>query len=55
MEYKIVFTRRAMKDIAKLEPEIRERMGEALARYSKDPLGYARKMFDLLWELTGSE
>ena len=46
MKYKIVFTRRATKDIAKLEPEIKERIGDALRRYSEDPLSYARKMVD---------
>lgn len=46
MKYKIVFTARATKDISKLEPEAKERIGEALRRYSKDPLNYARKMVD---------
>jgi mRNA interferase RelE/StbE len=46
MNYKIVFTRRAAKDISKLEPEIKEKIGDALKRYSKDPLNYARKMGD---------
>jgi mRNA interferase RelE/StbE len=46
MKYKIVFTRRATKDISKLEPEIKERIGEALRKYSEDPLSYARRMVD---------
>jgi mRNA interferase RelE/StbE len=46
MNYKIVFTKRAMKDISKLEPEIKEKLGDALRRYGKDPLNYARKMID---------
>ena len=46
MSYKTVFTRRAAKDISKLEPEIKEKIGDALKRYSKDPLNYARKMVD---------
>ncbi|MCJ7669475.1 MAG: type II toxin-antitoxin system RelE/ParE family toxin [Dehalococcoidia bacterium] len=46
MNYKIVFTKRAMRDISKLEPEIKEKMGDALRRYGKDPLNYARKMVD---------
>jgi mRNA interferase RelE/StbE len=46
MNYKIVFTRRAAKDISKLEPGIKEKIGDALKRYSKDPLNYARKMVD---------
>jgi mRNA interferase RelE/StbE len=46
MNYKIVFTRRAAKDISKLEPEIKEKLGDALRRYGKNPLNYARKMID---------
>jgi mRNA interferase RelE/StbE len=46
MNYKIVFTKRAMRDISKLEPEIKEKLGDALRRYGKDPLNYARKMID---------
>jgi mRNA interferase RelE/StbE len=46
MNYKIVFTRRAAKDISKLEPEVKEKIGGALGRYGKDPLNYARKMVD---------
>jgi len=46
MDYKIVFTNRAMRDISKLEPEIKEKMGDALKRYGKDPLNHARKMVD---------
>ena len=46
MDYKIVFTRRAARDISKLEPEVKEKIGDALKRYGKDPLNYARKMVD---------
>ena len=46
MKYKIVFTGRAAKDISKLEPEIKENIGDALKRYGKDPLNHARKMVD---------
>jgi len=46
MNYKIVFTRRAAKDISKLEPEIKEKLGDTLRSYSKDPLNHARKMID---------
>jgi mRNA interferase RelE/StbE len=45
-DYKIVFTRRAAKDISKLDPETKEKIGDALRRYCKDPLNYARKMID---------
>jgi len=46
MEYRIIFTERATKDISKLEPEIKERIGDALSRYCKNPLSYARRMVD---------
>jgi len=46
MNYKIVFTKRAMRDISKLEPEIKEKLGDALKRYGEDPLNHARKMVD---------
>jgi len=46
MNYEIIFTIKAAKDISKLEPEIKEKIGDALKRYSKDPLNYARKMVE---------
>ncbi len=46
MAYEIVFTRRATKDISKLERKVKERIGDALKRYSEDPLNYAREMVD---------
>jgi len=46
MKYKIVFTRRAVKDISKLQPEVEERIGGALRKYSEDSLSYARGMVD---------
>jgi mRNA interferase RelE/StbE len=46
MNYKIVFTGRATKDISKLQPEIKEKIGDALKSYGEDPLNHARKMVD---------
>jgi Cytotoxic translational repressor of toxin-antitoxin stability system len=46
MKYKIVSTRRAVKDVSMLEPEVKGRVGDALTRYCKDPLSYARRMVD---------
>lgn len=46
MKYKIVFTRRAMKDISGLETSVKDRIKNALARYREDPLKYATKMAD---------
>ena len=41
MNYKLVYTRRASKDIQKLEKNVKKRIGKALERYSEKPLKYA--------------
>jgi mRNA interferase RelE/StbE len=42
--YRLVFTRRAARDLEALEPDARRRIGEALGRYRQEPLRYARRM-----------
>jgi mRNA-degrading endonuclease RelE of RelBE toxin-antitoxin system len=37
MNYRIVFIRRSAKDISKLDPEIKEKIGDALKRYTGCP------------------
>ena len=44
MAYRLVFTRRAARDLEALEPDVRRRIGEALERYRQEPLRYARPM-----------
>ena len=44
MRYRLVYTRRAEKDIQGLDPEIKERLGKALLRYEEDPLKHAEKL-----------
>ena len=46
MKYKIIYTKRATKDISRLDLETKERIKEAMERYSEVPLNYARKMMD---------
>lgn len=46
MKYRLVYTRRAIKDIQKLEPEIKKRIGKVLLRYEDDPLNYSEKLID---------
>ena len=46
MRYKIVYTSRAVKDLSKLDPVAKERIGVTLERYAGAPLNYARKMID---------
>ena len=46
MKYSLVYTRRAIKDIQRLEEKTRKRIGNALLRYSEDPFNYAEKLTD---------
>lgn len=44
MNYEIIYTKRATRDISKLDQGVRQRIGETLERYAEAPLSYARKM-----------
>ena len=46
MKYELVYTRRADRDIEKLEPNVKNRIGKALLRYSEEPLKFAEKLSD---------
>ena len=46
MKYRLVYTRRAERDIKKLDSNTRERVGKSLLRYSEDPLKFAEKLSD---------
>ncbi len=46
MKYSLVYTRRAIKDIQRLEEKTRKRIGKALLRYSENPFKYAEKLTD---------
>jgi mRNA interferase RelE/StbE len=46
VKYRFVYTRRAERDIKKLEPNIKERIDNALLRYSEQPLRFAEKLSD---------
>jgi mRNA interferase RelE/StbE len=46
VRYKLVYTRRAERDIKKLDPETKDRIGKALLRYSEEPLRFAEKLSD---------
>ena len=46
MKYSLVYTRRAIKDIQRLEEKIRKRIGNTLLRYSEDPFKYSEKLTD---------
>ena len=44
MKYILVYTNRAIKDIEKLDPKVKNRIGETLLRYREDPLSYAVRL-----------
>jgi len=46
VNYKLVYTNRANKDIQKLPSEIKKRIGKALLRYARDPLRYSETLRD---------
>ena len=46
MRYNLVYTNRADKDIQKLPPEIKKRIGKALLRYKQDPHRYSETLRD---------
>jgi len=47
MNYNLVYTQRAVRDIQKIEPNTRKRIGKTLLRYKEDPLRYSRKMVNI--------
>ena len=46
MKFRLVYTLKAVKDLGKLDPAVRDRIGKTLLRYKEDPLKYARKLTD---------
>jgi mRNA interferase RelE/StbE len=44
MSYRLVYTRRAIKDIGKLEREVKSRIGKALLRLELDPLANSKML-----------
>jgi mRNA interferase RelE/StbE len=46
MKYSLVYTNRAIRDIERLDPKVKNRIGGTLLRYVEDPLSYAVKLKD---------
>jgi len=46
MGYEIIYTKRAVEDLSKLDSPVKERVAETLKRYAGAPLNYAKKMVD---------
>ena len=44
MKYQLVYTRRAVKDIQKLDADSKERIGKTLLRYEQNPMMHAEKL-----------
>jgi mRNA interferase RelE/StbE len=41
LNYRLVYTHRAVKDIQRLELKVKRRIAKTLVRYSEDPFKYA--------------
>ncbi len=46
MSFELVYTRRAAKDIQKLDAPTRKRIGKALLKFKETPLDFADKLMD---------
>ncbi|MEW6107728.1 MAG: type II toxin-antitoxin system RelE/ParE family toxin [Nitrospirota bacterium] len=46
MKYRLIYTEKAFKDIKKLDPVSKKRLGDTLNRYKQDPLIHARELTD---------
>jgi mRNA interferase RelE/StbE len=46
MKFNLVYTKRAIRDVRKLEAPIKLRIGKALLRFQEDPLKYSEKITD---------
>jgi mRNA interferase RelE/StbE len=44
VSYRLLYTHRAVRDIERLDPQIKERIGKTLLRYERDPLKYAENL-----------
>jgi mRNA interferase RelE/StbE len=44
VKYRLIYTQRAARDIAGLDPKTKERIGKTLLRYKEEPLRYAEKL-----------
>ena len=46
MSYSLIYTQRAIKDIRKLDADVRRRIGRTLKKYEEDPIRFASKITD---------
>jgi len=46
VKYKLIYTQRGERDLAKLDIKTKERIGKTLLRFQEEPLKYAEKFSD---------
>lgn len=46
MNFRLIYTRRAVRDVERLHPRLKDRIGKTLLRYEKDPLRHAERLID---------
>jgi mRNA interferase RelE/StbE len=46
LKYRLVYTKRALRDIKNLDPRVRQRVGQSLKQFESDPLKFAHKLTD---------
>lgn len=46
MSYRIVYTKSALRDVKKLDPVTKKKLGKRIKRYLQNPLHYAEKLMD---------
>ena len=44
MSFRLIYTRRAVKDIGKFDQSVKMRIGKALLRFAADPLKYSKRL-----------
>jgi mRNA interferase RelE/StbE len=44
VSFNLIYTKRAVKDVRKLEEKTKKRIGRALLRFSEDPFAFAEKL-----------
>lgn len=44
MPYSLVYTKKAIKDIKKLDSVTKKRLRQALEKFSQNPIGYSKKL-----------
>lgn len=44
MTFQVLYSKRAVKDIQKLDPVTKKKLGKAIERYSKNPIANAKRL-----------